>query len=107
MSNEQLVLPFTEKSLSLKDKTYVWLKHKDKYGKHVCVIRNNYLTTHLHPGIDTQYDAIRENLLIAGHIVRKDGKMYFEYEDLVAYHYLAECHLCEVKVDNTKPLFNK
>lgn len=107
LSNEQLVLPFTEKSLSLKDKTYVWLKHKDKYGKHVCVIRNNYLTTHLHPGIDTQYDAIRENLLIAGHIVRKDGKMYFEYEDLIAYHYLAECHLCEVKVDNTKPLFNK
>lgn len=106
LSNKQLVLPFTEKSLSLKDKIYVWLKHKDKYGKNVCIIRNN-ITANLHPGVDTQYNAVRENLLLAGHIVRKDGKMYFEYEDLVAYHYLAEHRLCEVKVDNTKPLFNK
>lgn len=106
LSNEQLVLPFTEKSLSLKDKIYVWLKHKDKYGKNVCIIRNN-ITANLYPGVDTQYNAVRENLLLAGHIVRKDGKMYFEYEDLIAYHYLAEHHLCEVKVDNTKPLFNK
>lgn len=106
LSNEQLVLPFTEKSLSLKDKTYVWLKHKDKYGNHICIMRD-HLTAHFHPGVDTQYNAIRENLLLAGHIVRKDGKMYFEYENLVAYHYLAGCYLYEVKVDNTKPLFNK
>lgn len=105
-SNEQLVLPFTEKSLSLKDKTYVWLKNKDKYGKHVCIIRN-HITANLYPGVDTQYDVVRENILIAGYIIRKNGKMYFEYEDLVAYHYLSEHYLCEVKIDNTKPLFNK
>ena len=106
LSNEQLVLPFTEKSLSLKDKTHIWLKHKDKYGKHVCIIRD-YITAHLHSGFGTQYSSVRENLLLAGHIVRKDGKMYFEYEDLVAYHYLSEYYLCKVKVDNSKPLFNK
>ena len=106
LSNEQLVLPFTEKSLSLKDKIYVWLKEKDKYGHRVCVIRD-YNTAHLHPGIDTQYDAVRENLLLAGHIIRKDDKMYFEYEDLVSYNYKTESYLCDVKVDNTKPLFNK
>lgn len=105
-SDEQLLLPFTEKSLSLKDKIYVWLKHKDKYGKNICIIRDCHIA-HLFPGVDTQYNAIRENLLIAGHIIRKNGKMYFEYEDLVAYHYLAKYYLCEVNIDDTKPLFNK
>ena len=106
LSNKQIVLPFTEKSLSLKDKIYVWLKHKDKYGKRICIIRDR-LTAHLYPDVNTQYDAIKENLLLAGHIIRKNGKMYFEYEDLIAYHYLAEHYICEVKIDNTKPLFNK
>lgn len=106
LSNEQLILPFTEKSLDLKDKTYVFLKNKDEYGHFVCVIRNNNIA-HLSPGTPTQYNAVHENLLIAGHIIRKDGKMYFEYEDLVANHYLSEYHICDVKVDNTKPLFDE
>lgn len=106
LSNEQLVLPFTEESLSLKDKLYVWLKEKDKYGHNICIIRN-YKTAHLHPGIDGSYNAVRENLLIAGHIVRKNGKMYFKYEDLISYNYLSETRITEVNVDNTKPLFNK
>ena len=54
-----------------------------------------------------EYDALKENLLIAGHIIRKNGKMYFDYEDLVKYHYLAKSKLCDVKVDDTKPLFSK
>ena len=106
LSNEQLVLPFTEKSLDLKHKTYVFLKNKDKYGHYVCIIRDRN-TAHFFAGIPTQYNTIHDNLLIAGHIIRKNGKMYFEYEDLVAHHYLAESHICDVKVDNNKPLFNK
>ena len=106
LSNEQLVLPFTEKSLDLKDKTYVFLKNKDKYGHYVCVIRDRN-TAHFFPGIPTQYNTIHDNLLIAGHIIRKHGKMYFEYEDLVANHYLTESYICNVNVDDTKPLFNK
>ena len=106
LSNEQLVLPFTEKSLDLKDKTYVFLKNKDKYGHYVCVIRDRN-TAHFFPGILTQYNTIHDNLLIAGHIIRKNGKMYFEYEDLVAHHYLTESYICDVNVDDTKPLFNK
>ena len=106
LSNEQLVLPFTEKSLDLKDKTYVFLKNKDKYGHYVCVIRDRNIA-HFFPGIPTQYNTIHDNLLIAGHIIRKNGKMYFEYEDLVAYHYLSEFRICDIEVDNTKPLFNK
>ena len=106
LSNEQLVLPFTEKSLDLKDKTYVFLKNKDKYGHYVCIIRDA-INAELHPGLPIQYNAVHENLLLAGHIIRKNDKMYFEYEDLVAHHYLAESHICDVKVDNNKPLFNK
>lgn len=105
-SNEQIVLPFTEQSLDLKDKTYVFLKEKDKYGHYVCIIRTD-INANLYPGLKTQYSAIHDNLLIAGHIIRKNGKMYFEYEDLIANHYLAECRIQSVKIDNTKPLFNK
>lgn len=106
LSNEQLILPFTKRSLYLKDKIYVFLKEKDKYGHYVCVIRDT-TTANLFPGLPTQYNAVHENLLLAGHIIRKNGKMYFEYEDLVAHHYLSESHICDVKVDNSKPLFNK
>lgn len=106
LSSEQLILPFTKRSLDLKDKIYVFLKEKDKYGHYICVIRNP-MTANLFPGLPIQYNAVHENLLLAGHIIRKNGKMYFEYEDLVAYHYLSEFHICDVNVDNNKPLFNK
>ena len=29
------------------------------------------------------------------------------FDDLVAYHYLTESYICNVNVDDTKPLFNK
>lgn len=106
LSSEQLILPFTEKSLDLKGKTYVFLKEKDKYGHYVCVIRDT-MNAELHPGLPIQYNTVHENLLLAGHIIRKNGIMYFEYEDLVAYHYLSESRICDVRVDNDKPLFNK
>lgn len=105
-SNSKLILPFTEESLDLKDKTHVFLKNKDKLGKNVVVIRNER-DCHFSPGLPTQYDAVKENILIAGHIVRKNGKMYFNYEDLVKYYYLSEFKLCDVKIDNDKPLFSK
>lgn len=106
LSSEQLILPFTERSLDLKGKIYVFLKEKDKYGHYVCVIRDT-MNAELHPGLPTQYNTVHENLLLAGHIIRKNGIMYFEYEDLVAYHYLSESRICDVRVDNDKPLFNK
>lgn len=106
LSNEQLILPFTERSLDSKGKIYVFLKEKDKYGHYICIIRDK-MTANLSPGLPTQYNTVHENLLLAGHIIRKNGKMYFEYEDLVAHHYLSESCIYDVKVDNTKPLFNK
>lgn len=105
-SNSRLTLPFTKESLDLKDKTHVFLKNVDKSGKQPVVIRTEE-KCNLYPGLPTQYDAVRENLLIAGHIIRKNGKMYFNYEDLVKYHYLSKSKLCDVKVDDDKPLFSK
>lgn len=105
-TNEELILPFTEESLRLKDKEYVFLKKKDKYNHHVCIMRDN-LTSSISPGIDDQYDVLHENLLIAGHIIRKNNKMYFEYEDLVKFNHLSDYIINDVRVDESKPLFNK
>lgn len=82
--DEFLVLPFTDSSLSLKGKTHVFLKEKDKYGHYVCIIRDK-LNAELHPGLDVQYNVFHEGLLISGHIVKKEGKHYFEYEELIAF----------------------
>lgn len=106
LSNEQFVLPFTEQSLSLRNKTYVWLKYKDKYNHDICVIRDPDRATN-NPGIPAQYTPIKDNLLIVGHIIRKNGKMYFDYEDIVAFHYLAQSKINNISIDDTKPLFNK
>lgn len=106
LSNEQLVLPFTKKSLSLYDKTHVWSKTKDKYGHNICVVRNED-KVHFNPGLSTQYDALKENSLISGHIVKINNISYFEYEELVSFNYLSESHLVDVKIDEDKPLFIK
>ena len=106
LNNEQLILPFTDESLDLHNKTYVWSKEKDSSGHYTCIIRNK-ITAKLSPGTKTQFDAIKENNLICGHIVRKNGTMYFDYEDLISYHYLSESHLTDVKIDDNKPLFTK
>lgn len=82
--DEFLVLPFTDSSLSLKGKIHVFLKEKDKYGHYVCIIRDK-LNAELHPGLNVQYNVFHEGLLISGHIVKKEGKHYFEYEELIAF----------------------
>lgn len=106
LGNEQLVLPFTDKSLDLKDKQYIFLKEKDKYNNYVCIIRD-YKIKFLNPGDPNKHTTIHDNLLIAGYIVRKEGKMYFDYEDLIAYNYLSDSHICDIKINDDKPIFIK
>lgn len=106
LSNEQIVLPFTEQSLSLRNKIYVWLKQKDKYNHDVCIIRDSDKAANS-PGIPEQYVPLKDNLLIVGHIIRRNGIMYFDYEDIVAFHYLAQSKINNISVDDSKPLFNK
>lgn len=81
---EYIVLPFTPESLNLKGKKYVFGKEKDKYGHYICFIRE-HIDSVINPGLNTQYDVLKEHLLISGHIVKKDSKQYFNYEQLVAF----------------------
>ena len=46
--------------------------------------------------------------VVIGGEVKSNAKLSFhDYEDLVKYHYLAKFKLCDVKVDDNKPLFSK
>ena len=82
--NEFPIIPFTSNSFNLKGKTYVFCKNKDEYGHNICIIRDK-LIAKLHPGLNSQYYVLRENLLISGYIIKKDNKYYFDYEDLIAF----------------------
>lgn len=81
---EYLVLPLTPDSLILKGKTHVFSKNKDKYGHYICYIRER-INSIINPGLDSQYDVLKEGILISGRIVEKDGKNYFNYEELIAF----------------------
>ena len=104
--NNILIIPFTNESLSLKGKTNVFSKVKDIHGHNICVIRTSE-ESNINPGTSTQYSPFRENLLIAGYIIRKDGKMLFDYSDLVAYAHDTEYFVNNIKIDESKPLFNE
>lgn len=106
LGTEQLVLPFTDKSLDLKNKQYIFLKEKDKYNNYVCIIRDNK-NKHLNSGNPNIHTTIHNNLLIAGYIVRKEGKMYFDYEDLISYHYLSGSRISDIKINDNQSVFIK
>lgn len=82
--SEFKVIPFTPNSFNLKGKTHVFLKRKDKYGHYICIIRNNVIANR-HPGLTSQYNALREGLEVAGHIAKQGDDFYFDYENLIAF----------------------
>lgn len=104
-SEELIVIPFTERSLDLKGKTYVFLKNKDEHNHYVCIIRDIHKAD-LYPGLNTQYDALHEGLLISGYIIRKDGKLYFDYEDIINFSEKSSGYLEDVRIREDKPVFN-
>lgn len=104
VDSEFLLLPFTSNSLTLKGKRYVFSKIKDKYGHYICIIRESF-TAMINYGTNTQYTALRPGVLISGHIVRKSGKMLFDYEQLIAFTEYGT-HINEIKVDEDRPLFD-
>lgn len=78
------IIPFTEESFNLKNKTHVFLKEKDEYGHLICIIRDN-IEARISPGTNSQYDVLKKGLRIIGHIINKHGKHYFNYEQLESY----------------------
>lgn len=105
VAKEFIVIPFTEKSLSLKDKIYVFNKTKDKYNKLVCIIREP-VKANINYGTKKQYDVLKEGLLLSGFIIKDKGKLYFDYKNLIAFNENSP-HLNEDNVDEELPLFKK
>lgn len=101
--DEYILIPFTDKSLELKGKTYVFIKDLDKYGHIVCITRDSN-TANISYGLNSQYDVLKPGLLISGFIIRNNGRLYFDYEQLIAYTEKGQ-HINEVKIDEDKPLF--
>lgn len=83
-TQEFKVVDFTPRSLELKGKSCVFYKNKDKYNHNVCYMRDATTSKH-NPGTTDQYDVFKENILISGHLYRKDGVLYFDYEKLMAF----------------------
>lgn len=82
--SEYRVLPFTPNSFKLRNRRYVFLKHKDRYGHNQVVIRDAD-KAYQFPGLDSHYSVFIENIVINGFIVKRDNKYYFDYIDLVAF----------------------
>ena len=99
---DYLVIPFTEKSLSLVGKEKVFGRNKDEYGRNVCYIRDKRFCT-FHPGLPSQYTTIVEKEVCSGYVVRINGKLYFDMLDI---HGIGEnVHNLPVRLDENKPLF--
>lgn len=102
-SSDKYVIPFTPESLNLTNKTHVFLNKEHTNGRNICVIRDKNAAKFF-PGTDNQYHVVRENILISGYIVKINDKMFFEYEDLIAFKGNG-AHIQEVAIDEEKPLF--
>lgn len=102
---DTLVIPFTEESYNLKGKEYVFSKNKDKYNHYTCYIRTKYNATNF-PGLTTQYEVLKPNIVVGGYIVRINGKHYFEYTQFVSTNETCPEYMPLITDDN-KPVFYK
>lgn len=99
---DHIVIPFTKDSLSLKGKIIVFSHKKDKTGRYVRYIRDERWCK-LHPGLPTQYSAVIEGEICSGHVVRINGKLYFDMKNV---HGRGEFITdLPVRLDDSKPLF--
>lgn len=102
---DTLVIPFTEESYNLKGKEYVFSKNKDKHNHYACHIRTKYNATNF-PGLTTQYEVLKPNIVVGGYIVRINGKHYFEYTQFVTFKETCSYGIPLV-TDESKPVFYK
>lgn len=71
------ILPFTEKSFELKDRTDVFYHKPDKYGHYTRIIRT-YDVAMFSPGNKETYCTLCPKCVFSGHIVKVDGVMQFD-----------------------------
>ena len=75
-----LVLEFTEESYELKDVIAVFDRNPDKNGKYTRYIRN-ITNAKFMPGNTERYVPFCHNWVCSGYIVRRNGKMMFDFNE--------------------------
>jgi hypothetical protein len=78
-----LVLDFTEESYELKDVISVFDRKPDKNGRHTRYIRNATNAKFM-PGSPERYVPFCHNWVCSGYIVRRNGKMMFDFNECIA-----------------------
>lgn len=78
-----LVLRFTEESYELKGVTSVFSKKPDNKGRYTRYIRTE-TNAKFHPGDLEHYVPFCHNWVCSGHIVRRDGKLMFDFNECIA-----------------------
>lgn len=78
-----LVLDFTEESYDIVGVTTVFNKVPDKNGKYTRYIRNE-TKAKFHPGDPDRYVPFCRNWVCSGHIVRRNGKLMFDFNECIA-----------------------
>lgn len=78
-----LVLDFTEESYNLKGVTSVFDRKPDKNGKFTRYIRNES-RCRVFPGDPERLVPFCNNWVCSGYIVKRDGKLMFDFNDCIA-----------------------
>ena len=77
-----LILPFTEESYNIVGVTCVFSKKPDKNGKYTRFIRDESKAK-FHPGSTETYVPFCRNWVCSGYIVKRDGKMMFDFKECI------------------------
>lgn len=75
-------LPLTEKSFNLTGKKYVFTRKKDKRGKRICIIRDEFHSKFL-SGLPEQYLPFTKNWVVSGYIVQNGLIRQFDFKTLL------------------------
>ncbi len=78
-----LVLSFTEESYDIVGVSTVFNRVPDKNGRYTRYIRNE-TKAKFHPGDPSRYVPFCRNWVCSGHIVKRDGKLMFDFNECIA-----------------------
>lgn len=101
---DYIVINLTRDSYDLKGKKYVYTRKLYEHNKPI-LVRRDYETSLLRPGLASQYTPFKHGILVAGRVIKMDDELLFDYETFVASSENG-VHLVLVNVDASKPLFN-
>ena len=80
--SDLLVIPFTERSYDIVGRTTVFTREVDEHGKRIRYIRSE-LKAKFMPGDPKRYIPFAPNWIVKGHIVRENGTLKFDFDDII------------------------